>query len=168
MPEELNVLERGKHYGFPFQFGDSAKKPYAHTPEPPAGVPFTKPVVNKGPAGGFNGEGISTFDPHSSPAGIIFCGNDFPERLRGTFLVARYGNLLKREQDVGFDLLQMRVKKTAGGYEAETTTWLAPLARPIDILALNGALYVLEYSRPLNHKGDVPMLPGRLLELKPK
>lgn len=168
MPEELNVLESGKHYGFPFQFGDSAKKPYAHTPGPPAGVPFTKPVVNKGPAGGFNGEGISTFDPHSSPAGIIFCGNDFPERLRGTFLVARYGNLLKREQDVGFDLLQMRVKKTAGGYEAETTTWLAPLARPIDILALNGALYVLEYSRPLNHKGDVPMLPGRLLELKPK
>jgi len=26
---------------------------------------------------------------------------------------------------------------------------------------------VLEFSRPLNNKGDVPMLPGRLLELKP-
>jgi glucose/arabinose dehydrogenase len=168
MPEELNVIEQGKHYGFPFQFGDSAKKPYAHTPEPLTGVQFTKPVVNKGPAAGFNGEGISTFDPHSSPAGIIFCGKDFPESLRGSFLVTRYGNLLKRDQDVGFDLLQMRVKKTADGYEVETTTWLAPLARPIDILALNGALYVLEYSRPLNHKGDVPMLPGRLLELKAK
>ena len=39
--------------------------------------------------------------------------------------------------------------------------------RPIDILALGGAIYVLEYSRPLDHKGEVPMLPGRLLELKP-
>ena len=82
--------------------------------------------------------------------------------------MTRFGNLLKRDKDVGFDVLQMRVKKTAGGYEAETTTWLAPLARPIDVLALNGALYVLEYSRPLDHKGDVPMLPGRLLELKAK
>ena len=69
---------------------------------------------------------------------------------------------------MGFDLLQMRVKKTANGYEAETKTWLAPLARPIDVVALNRAIYVLEYSRPLNHKGDVPMLPGRLLELREK
>ena len=70
--------------------------------------------------------------------------------------------------DVGFDLLQMRVKKTTAGYEATTTTWLAPLARPIDVVMLGGAIYVLEYSRPLDFKGDVPMLPGRLLELKGK
>jgi glucose/arabinose dehydrogenase len=168
MPEELNAVERGKHYGFPFQFGDSTKKPYAYTPDAPADLQFTRPVANQGPAAGFTGESISTFHPHSSPAGIIFCGKDFPASLRGTFLVTRYGNLLKRDKDVGFDLLQMRVKKTATGYEAETTTWLAPLARPIDIVALNGALYVLEYSRTLDNKGDVPMLPGRLLELKPK
>ncbi len=168
MPEELNVIQKGRHYGFPFQFGDSTKKPYAYTPETSPGQTFTHPVVNTGPAGGFHGETISTFDPHSSPAGIFYCGEKFPESLRGTFLVTRFGNLLKRDPDVGFDLLQMRVKKTAAGYEAETKTWLAPLARPIDVVALNGAIYVLEYSRPLNHKGDVPMLPGRLLELKPK
>jgi glucose/arabinose dehydrogenase len=167
-PEELNVIERGKHYGFPFQFGDSTNKPYAHTPDAPAGMEFSQPVVNGGPDGGFNGKTISTFDPHSSPAGVIFCDNTFPQNLRGTFLVTRFGNLLKRDTDVGFDLLQMRVKKTASGYEAETKTWLAPLARPIDVIALNRAIYVLEYSRPLNHKGDVPMLPGRLLELKEK
>jgi hypothetical protein len=60
----------------------------------------------------------------------------------------------------------MRLKATGGSYEAQPTTWLSPLARPIDIVALNGAIYVLEYSRPLNNKGEVPMLPGRLLELK--
>ncbi len=66
---------------------------------------------------------------------------------------------------MGFDLLQMRGQKTATGYEAQTTTWLAP-ARPIDVVMHRGGIYVLEYSRPLNHKGDVPMLPGRLLELR--
>lgn len=166
MPEELNVLERGKHYGFPYQFGASTEKAYAHTPEAPQGLQFTRPVINRGPAGGFKGESISTFDPHSSPAGIIYCGAEFPESLRGSFLVTRYGNLLKRDPDVGFDVLQMRVKKVSDGHEALTTTWLAPLGRPLDILAHNGAIYVLEYTRPLNHKGDVPMLPGRLLELR--
>ena len=167
-PEELNVIERGKHYGFPFQFGDSTDKPYGHTPNAPAGLEITRPVVNAGPDGGFGGRAVSTFEPHSSPAGIIFCDDASPESLRGTFLVTRFGNLLKRDRDVGFDLLQMRLKKTAHGYEAETKTWLAPLARPIDVIALNRAIYVLEYSRPLNHKGDVPMLPGRLLELREK
>ena len=167
MPEELNVLEKGKHYGFPMQFGDSTTKPYDYTPATSPGQTFTRPVVNLGPAGGFAGQSISTFDPHSSPAGIFYCGsNASPASLRDSFLVTRYGNLLKRDPDVGFDLLQMRVKKTATGYAAETTTWLAPLARPIDVVQHNGAFYVLEYSRPLNHKGDVPMLPGRLLELK--
>jgi len=168
MPEELNLIQRGQHYGFPMQFGSSTNKPYAYTPETPEGLRFTYPVVNVGPNGSHKGHPVSTFDPHSSPAGIIFCGEKFPESLRGSFLVTRYGNLLKRDPDVGFDLSQMRVRKTADGYEAETKTWLAPLARPIDIVALNKNLYVLEYSRPLNHKGDVPMLPGRLLELKPK
>jgi glucose/arabinose dehydrogenase len=168
MPEELNRIERGHHYGFPFRFGASTNKPYPHTPEAPADLRFTLPIVNIGPDGGSGGGSISTFDPHSSPAGIIYCGNEFPEPLRGTFLVTRFGNLLKREKDVGFDVLQMRLKKTAVAFEAQTMTWLGPLARPIDIVALDGKIFVLEYSRPLNHKGDVPMLPGRLLELKVK
>jgi glucose/arabinose dehydrogenase len=167
MPEELNVIERGKHYGFPFRFGDSARKPYAYTPDASAKMTFTLPVKNLGPDGGFEGAPISTFDPHSSPAGMIYCGAGFPDSLRDTFLVTRFGNLLKRDRDVGFDVLQMRVKKTSTGYESETKTWLAPLARPIDIAALDGSIYVLEFSRTLDNKGDVPMLPGRLLEVKP-
>jgi mono/diheme cytochrome c family protein len=168
MPEELNVLERGKHYGFPLQYGASTNKPYAYTPASTPGQVFTRPVVNLGPAGRPDGQPISTFHPHSSPAGLIYCDDTFPASLRGSFLVTRYGNLLKRDPDTGFDLLQMRVQKTATGYEAQTTTWLAPLARPIDVVMHRGAIYVLEYSRPLNHKGDVPMLPGRLLELRTK
>jgi mono/diheme cytochrome c family protein len=168
MPEELNLLERGKHYGFPHQFSSSTNKPYAYTPETLPGQTFVRPVVNLGPAGSPDGKSISTFHPHSSPAGLMYCGENAPASLRGSFLVTRYGNLLKRDPDVGFDLLQMRVTKTATGYESQTTTWLAPLARPIDVVQHRGSIYVLEYTRPLNHKGDVPMLPGRLLELRAK
>ena len=166
LPEELNLLEHGRHYGFPMQFGGSTNRPYAYTPAITPGQTYVRPVVNLGPAGRPEGENISTFHPHSSPAGLIYCGENSPANLRGSFLVTRYGNLLKRDPDVGFDLLQLRVTKTATGYEARTTTWLTPLARPIDVAQHRGAIYVLEYTRPLNHKGDVPMLPGRLLELR--
>jgi mono/diheme cytochrome c family protein len=168
MPEELNVIEGNNHYGFPFQFGASANKPYAYTPDAPPAWRFTPPVRNQGPSGGIAGIPLSTFDPHSSPAGIIYVGNDFPASVRGTFLVTRFGNLLKRDRDAGFDILRMRLTRAADGYEAETTTWLAGLGRPIDIVALNRAIYVLEYSRVVDNKGDVPMLPGRVLELRPR
>jgi mono/diheme cytochrome c family protein len=167
MPEELNVIERGRHYGFPFQFADSSQKPYPHTPDTPTGQKFTRPVANLGPDGGFDGQPIYTFDPHSSPAGIVFLGNDFPEGWRGTFLITRFGNLLKKPRDVGFDLLQAKLKLRADGtYEATMKTAIAPMARPIDIIQAGpGRLFIAEYTRPLDHKSGLPQLPGRILEL---
>lgn len=166
-PEELNVIEQGRHYGFPFQFSNWKQKPYPYTPDAPAGVTFTLPVANLGPAGGFKGEPLYTFDPHSSPAGIVFLGNDFPEAYRGTFLLARFGNLLKQPEDVGFDVLQARLSKNEKGEWAATMkTFLAPMARPIDLhLAGRGKVYIAEYTRPLDYKSGLPMLPGRILEL---
>jgi len=170
-PEELNVIEKGKHYGFPFQFSDWTKKPYEYTPDAPAGVKFTWPVANLGPAGGgSSGQPLYTFDPHSSPAGIAFLGDDFPEGWRGTFLITRFGNLLKKPKDVGFDLLEARLKKRAdGSHEATVKTAIAPLARPIDIVhAGPGRLLIAEYTRPLDHKSGLPQMPGRILELAVK
>ena len=97
-PEEMDLVEPGKHYGFPYQFADwPAKKgyPYPHTPAAPQGFEFTMPVLNVGPAGGGTAkQPIGTLDAHSSPGGMIWCGNDWPEPLRGTFLIPRFGNLL--------------------------------------------------------------------------
>ena len=65
-PEELNQIEKGKHYGFPYTFADwGARKAYDFTPNPPPGLEFTKPIANLGPAGGFYGSPVYTFDPHS-------------------------------------------------------------------------------------------------------
>ena len=55
-PEELNLIEKGKHYGFPYTFADwGTRKAYPFTPDPPAGLEFTPPIANLGPDGGFNG-----------------------------------------------------------------------------------------------------------------
>jgi glucose/arabinose dehydrogenase len=174
-PEEMDFIEPGKHYGFPFQFADWPVKPafpYPYTPKPPEGVKFALPVVNLGPAGGGSAAGLSTFDAHSSPGGAIWCGDDFPAQLRGSFLVTRFGNLLGPpavQQDVGFDLLAVRPEKREDGtWAARVNTVLAPLARPLDVLSLgHGRVLILEYTRPTDFKSKLGWLPGRILELAP-
>ena len=166
-PEELNLIERGRHYGFPYQFGDWTHKAYAHTPDPPQELKLTLPIPNLGPDGGFAGKPVFTFDPHSGPDGLAFLGGDFPAPYRNTFVIARFGNFIRTPKDnVGFDLLHVRLRKDDGGkYLAEVKTLLAPLARPIDVhVSGKGKIYICEYTRSTNNQGSYS-LPGRILEL---
>ena len=172
-PEEMDAILPGKHYGFPYQFSDwpVSRKPYPHTPPAPEGLTFTLPVRNNGPAGGGGGlGGMSTFDPHSSPSGMIWCGGDYPEPLRNGFLVTRYGNLLPVPRDAGFDVLKVVLTQdeASGRWQAGVTTILAPLGRPIDVLPIgDGKVLILEYTRPTDFKSRIGWLPGRVLELAP-
>lgn len=177
-PEEMDFIvppkrgERPRHHGFPYQFGDAPveKRWYAHTPPPPPGVTFVLPVLNLGPAGLMYGKPTSTFNAHSSPAGIVWLGNDWPESVRNGFLVGRLGSFLAgpaEGEEHGFDVLHLRMERRAdGSWTAHTTTFLAPLGRPIDLhIAGKGRIYVLEYTRPTDLKGGAGWLPGRILEL---
>jgi glucose/arabinose dehydrogenase len=173
-PEELDFVERGKHYGFPYQFSNwpiEPHKPYPHTPPPPPGIEFTLPIPNLGPAGGGKPDApLYTFDAHSSPGGMTWCGKDFPEPLRGGFIIPRFGNLLgapAAPDDVGFDVLFCKLEKDgAGKWQARTTTVLAPLGRPLDSHAIgNGRVLILEYTRPTTFKDKIGWLPGRIIEL---
>ncbi|MCX6954007.1 MAG: PQQ-dependent sugar dehydrogenase, partial [Verrucomicrobia bacterium] len=168
LPEELDFVERGKHYGFPYQFADhdQHEKVYPYTPAAPPGLTFTPAIRNFGPAaGGSETKPIATFDAHSSPAGMLFCNADWPAPLRGKFLIGRFGNFLK-DESYGYDLLAVDLKRNAAGvYEARMDTFLAPLARPIDFLKIGRKLYILEYTRPVGKVANRPMNPGRILEL---
>jgi glucose/arabinose dehydrogenase/mono/diheme cytochrome c family protein len=167
-PEELNLIQQDRHYGFPFQFSNWTNKPYAYTPDPPAGLKFIYPIENVGPNGTVRGERLFTFDPHSSPAGICQLGSDFPEPYRGAFLVARVGNMVKTPEDVGFDVLLVQLNGKGQTYTAKVTTLLPGLGRPVDVIAPgNGKAYVLEYTRPNNSAGSLGF-PGRILELSVK
>lgn len=169
-PEELNLIEKGKHYGFPYTYANWTKKAYPATPDAPPDLQFTLPIPNLGPDGGFYGEPVYTFDPHSGPGGIVFLGDDFPQPYRGTFFLTRFGNFIKTPKDnVGFDVLHAKLtRNSAGNYEARIHTLLAPLGRPIDIhLSGRGKVYILEYSRPTTSAASYA-LPGRILELAAK
>ncbi|MBM3848489.1 MAG: copper oxidase, partial [Verrucomicrobia bacterium] len=169
-PEELNHIERGRHYGFPYQFANWTRKAYSKTPDPPPGLKLTLPVANLGPDGGFAGEPLYSFDPHSGPGGIVFLGNDFPEGYRGTFLMTRFGNFIRSPKDnVGFDVLQAKLRRNdAGTYEANIHQLLSPLGRPIDLhLSGRGKVYICEYSRATNSSTSYAPS-GRVLELSVK
>lgn len=169
--EELNLVQQGKHYGFPYKFSNWSEKPYPTTPDAPPGQTFVSPVLNLGPDGTMgDGKPLATFTPHSSPSGIVYLGDDWPKAYRGGFFVARFGNLVPLEKDCGFDLLHMRIGTSgAGALTARTRTVLAPIARPVDIhLSGKGTLYICEYSRQITNAGFSGMLPGRVLELSVK
>ncbi|MEO8350525.1 MAG: c-type cytochrome [Chthoniobacteraceae bacterium] len=174
-PEEMDFIEPGRHYGFPFQFSNWPVKsqfPYPHTPPPPNGIDFALPVENLGPAGGGSPAGLATFDAHSSPGGMIWCGEDFPEPLRHRFLITRFGNLLgppATPKDVGFDVLSAKMNRRADGrWEARVETVLAPLGRPLDVVRTGpGHALLLEYTRPTNFRDRLGWLPGRMIELAP-
>jgi mono/diheme cytochrome c family protein len=172
--EEMDFIQPTRHYGFPYQFENWPVQPhfpYPHTPPPPEGVTFTYPVENIGPDGGFrDGKVCRTFTPHSSPGGTIWCGEEFAAPLKGSFLMPRYGNLLAKAEDSGFDVLSVRPRLRADGtWEAQVHTVLAPLGRPLDVHALpGGRALILEYTRPTNFKDRLGWLPGRILELAPQ
>lgn len=182
-PEEMDCItppkpgETPEHHGFPYQFGDAPadKKWYAHTPvpPPPPGVKFVLPVLNLGPAGIMDGKPTSTFNAHSSPTGLVWLGNEWPESVRNGFLVGRLGSFLTgpaEGEEHGFDVLHLKMeRRTDGRWTTRTTTFLAPLGRPIDVhIAGPGKLYVLEYTRPTELKGRTGWLPGRVLQLTVK
>ncbi len=94
-------------------------------------------------------------------------GDDFPEGYRGGFVVARFGNLLERKKDAGFDLLPVRrVKDGKADDLIAVRSVMKGVARPVDLhLSRKGKVYICEYSRQIENKGYGGLLPGRVLEL---
>jgi len=171
-PEELNLIEKGKHYGFPYAFSNLATRPYEHEPRsasPVAAGGSVGPIRNLGPDGGHaDRRPVSTFTPHSSPSGIIHLGDDFPPDYQGSFLVARFGNMFRYPEPSGFDLLRVKLREVDGRIDgAEVHRVLSPLARPIDVhLWRPGAAAICEYSRDTSFPASAMELPGRILELR--
>jgi len=164
--EELNVIKKGSHYGFPFQYSDWDKKPYSHTPDMPEGLKITRPVKNLGPDAGGSSAGLSTFDAHSCPSGIVWLDESWPAPFNNAMVTARFGNLLKLEKDVGFDVLLIQPDWQAN--TAKVTELLTRLGRPIDVLKLDQhRLLIAEYCRGTSLASGIGT-PGRLLLLKPK
>jgi glucose/arabinose dehydrogenase len=145
-PEELNWLREGRHFGFPYRFGDQALPMYPDAVPAPEGLTFEKPIANLGPAAKSIPGPEYSFDPHSSPSGVSFYRKGtLPARYEGGFFVARFGNFLGKTP-VGFDLLHVRLLEKNGELAADVTTVLEKLQRPIDLCQFKGKIYILEFT----------------------
>jgi glucose/arabinose dehydrogenase len=165
-PEELNRIEEGRHYGFPYAFSDVGRV-YPDQPAAPEGLKTEMPVMNLGPAGGGStARPLGTFDPHSSPSGIVWV-KDWGGEFRDGFLVARFGNLIG-PRDVGFDLLWVKVKGEHGGrVRAEVNVFIEGVGRVTDLIKVGEKVYVCVYDVATKNAGAEAVTGhgGRILEV---
>jgi len=146
-PEELNHIQQGKHYGFPYVFGNNEPPDYPDSPKPPEGLKFEVPIKNVGPAGLLGDHPMYSLAPHSAPGGLIFYrSGQLPKAYDNTFFLARFGNLVNYNR-IGFDVINIRLEEKDGTLTAYTERFLDRLGRPIDLAVRSGKLYVVEYCR---------------------
>jgi glucose/arabinose dehydrogenase len=130
--EELNRIEQGKFYGWPFinEFGD---------PDPEFGDQIPEGLVAVDP--------VHTFDAHNAPLGMTFLRNGFyPADFHHDALVALHGSWNRREKD-GYKVV--RVSWDESGEISQTdflTGFLLEdnvIGRPVDVTeAPDGAIYI--------------------------
>jgi glucose/arabinose dehydrogenase len=132
-PDELNVIRRGRHYGWPFCYGHRVANPEFGNPHR---CDVTSPPVLSLPA-------------HSAPQGIAFyTGEMFPAEYDGDAFVALSGSAEGGPALSGFKIV--RVQLDAGrpvGFEDFVTGWLAKGGRAwgrpvVPLVGPDGALYV--------------------------
>ncbi len=188
--EEFNLLEGGRHYGFPYHYGSDLSGGDASIactgtgmpgpPPLPGGLTTTPAWANYGPdavpppggTGYADGGVYFGFNPHSSPDGLSFYEPQrmdpgavtFPPAFHDRAFVARFGNL-EAVPDVGFDVLSLGLDEAGEGFVCNR--FLTGLGRAVDVLcARNGRLYVLEYNQQATFGGPGWGSPGRLHEIR--
>jgi len=133
-PDEINIIAKGRNYGWPFCFGknvhddafDPAMKKSCKEPE-------TYPSHIDIPA-------------HSAPLGLSFVPEDgWPAGFRNNLLVAYHGSW-NRSVPTGYKIVRYRLDGPGNlpGVEDFITGWLtkndAALGRPVDILVRPGGV----------------------------
>ncbi|QRM35804.1 PQQ-dependent sugar dehydrogenase (plasmid) [Microvirga sp. VF16] len=121
-PDELNELQSGAFYGFPY-FGGRVRLRGFEAAVPPA--PQTPPVYE--------------FQAHVATLGLHFYrGAMFPE-LRGEALVAEHGSW-DRSTPVGYQVVRLRVGR---GRSGNGQRFLSRVGRPVDVKELpDGSIVV--------------------------
>ena len=183
MPEELNWIREGHHYGFPWRLGGQdnprqfadydpasdafiprdVRDHYRNDPDfPPPPVPFTSPVINRGPdadifrdpADGVIkdasevGYPLGTFTPHRSPLGLVFDteGALSAEFHADGFVLSWNGGeerFIRPFDDPGEDLCHLDLEKRGDHYEARVTRLVAGFANPVDAAISGNRIYVV-------------------------
>ena len=140
-PDEINIVEAGRHYGFPFFVGDSVPNPSPLMKDVPA--PVTRAQVVP-PA--------FSLPPHVAVAGLHFyTGTQFPEAYRNSLFVALHGSTTIPLK-VGYKVVRLVMKNgQPSAIEDFASGWLKDgvvTGRPSGLMTgADGALYLSDDSQ---------------------
>lgn len=147
-PEELNRLQDGAHYGYPWYGGGADRTPQYRDTKLPDGL--TQPVM--------------TFQAHAAGLGIDFYdGSMFPTDYRGDAFIAQHGSW-NRSSRVGYRIMRVHFENgKALSKSPFIEGWLRPnqsvIGRPVDLEELPdgsllisddyaGVIYRVSYTKP--------------------
>ncbi|MCH8986933.1 PQQ-dependent sugar dehydrogenase [Patescibacteria group bacterium] len=134
-PDEINIIEEGKDYGWPFCYGKNIPDPFGK--DIPASLCLSRSASH------------IDLQAHSAPLGLAFVPADsnWPEEYWNDLLVAYHGSW-NRTVPTGYKIMRFELNEQ-GNYEGREdfiSGWLTnkgALGRPVDILIQpNGIMYI--------------------------
>ena len=132
-PDEINLVEEGKHYGFPFFIGNNRPNPTPVTESVPASLSAVAPALE--------------LPAHVASTDLRFyTGTQFPAAYRNAMFLAMHGSTTIPVK-VGYKVIRVRMKDgRPDGFEDFVTGWLKDdvvSGRPAGLATgADGALYI--------------------------
>ena len=136
-PDELNIIEKGKNYGWPVCYGNRIHD-----------VQFDKNTYIMDPCA-LTAASAYDLPAHVAPLGLAFIPEEsfWPEEYGNDLLVAYHGSW-NRSTPIGYSIYRIMLNEDSQilGEEPFIEGWLTKkneaLGRPVDLKFMNGSLYV--------------------------
>jgi glucose/arabinose dehydrogenase len=147
-PDQLFHVEQGKHYGWPYCYGD-------RVPDPDVLNDKDISTPDRTPKDAFCRDKVAApallLPPHSAPLGMAFYdGDKFPAEMRGSLFIALHGSFAFANTD-GYRVIRVPfVDGKPGAPQDFLTGWTPPgattwLGRPVNVaVAPDGSMYVTD------------------------
>lgn len=139
-PDEINIIEEGKNYGWPTCYGRNIHD-----------TSFDKNIYIRNPClEPFETESYIDIQAHSAPLGLAFIpqNSGWPKEYEGDLVVALHGSW-NRSIPTGYKLIRIDLDEYGEYKKTEDfiTGWLTKdgaMGRPVDVKFFEGSLYVTD------------------------
>jgi glucose/arabinose dehydrogenase len=147
-PDQLFHIEAGKHYGWPYCYGD-------RVPDPDVLSDAAIVTPDRTPKDAFCREEVAPpallLPPHTAPLGMAFYdGGAFPAEMRGSLFIALHGSFSFANTD-GYRVVRVPFMDGKPGAPQDFVTGWAPpgattwLGRPVNLaVAPDGSMYITD------------------------
>lgn len=160
-PEEINIIEKDKHYGWPFCYGGNVRDNTFDSKNIEPNTPGRSDMCFYQK---FTGTHL-TMQAHSAPLGLTFIPDDgpsgWPENMHHNLLVAQHGSW-NSSVPVGYKIVRFNTDE-AGNIKSDTA--YIPESAPSELSTsfLSGFLQSKNAKQALGRPVDVLALPGGIL-----